>query len=153
MTKLSKNFSLEEMTFSETATRKGISNKPTKIQLEKLTTLCDNLLQPVRDKFGSTVVTSGLRGKELNELIGGSTKSQHCKGEAADFHCSRHTRYKVAKWISENLEFDQLILEGFTEDNPDRGWIHCSYAKKNRKQVLIATFEKGKKTVYSPYSF
>jgi len=153
MTHLSKNFTLGELTHSDYAVRKGIKNTATKIQLQKLTVLCQNLLQPVRDKFGTTVVTSGLRAKALNEAIGGSTRSQHCKGEAADFHCTRANRFKVAKWISENIEFDQLILEFFTEDTPDQGWVHCSVkAEKNRGQILMAYKDNGK-TAYKPFTF
>ena len=85
--KLSNSFSLSEMLKSNTANRKGIEEqyKPSKEVIDNLTRLCKKVLQPIRDSLEMPVrVTSGYRCKELNKAIGGSSKSQHVKGEAAD---------------------------------------------------------------------
>ena len=107
-----------------------------------------HVVQPVRDHFGVTVINSGYRGPALNEAVGGSSKSQHCKGEAVDIECPGTPNYDVANWIRENVEFDQLILEFYTPGIPDSGWVHVSYKHgENRKHVLTASKENGK-TVY-----
>ena len=148
--KLSKNFWLNEFTKSGVAARKGISNKPTPQVTENLTLLCKNILQVVRYAFGAVTINSGYRSRQLNKSIGGSIHSQHCKGEATDFEVQSEDYYEVAEWIRQNLEFDQLILEFYDEDDPNSGWIHVSYRKgKNRKQVLRAVRVKGK-TKYLP---
>ena len=109
-----------------------------------------HVVQPVRDKFGVTVINPGYRGPALNEAVGGSSKSQHCKGEAVDIECPGIANYDVADFIKENLEFDQLILEFYTPGIPDSGWVHVSYKHEaNRKSVLTAMKENGK-TVYKP---
>ena len=146
--RLSKNFTLAEFTKSQTATRRGIDNTPEGEHLEAAKELFENVVQKVRDKFGLTVINSGYRGPELNEAVGGSSKSQHCKGEAADIECPGNSNYDVAKWIEDNLDFDQLILEFYTPGIPDSGWVHVSYKPEgNRKSVLTAMREDGK-TVY-----
>ena len=150
---LSKNFPLKELIRSQTATRKGIDNFPPDYYLQNLEVLALKLLQPVRDEFGTTNVSSGFRSFDLNVAIGGSQNSQHSKGEAADFECPEYSNYEVAKWIANNLSFDQLILEGFDEENPYDGWIHCSYALcKNDKEILLCKFINGK-AHYSNYKF
>ena len=148
--KLSKNFTLEEYTKSQTALRLGIDNKPGYEHLDKAVKLFENVVQKVRDHFGVTVINSGYRGPELNKAIGGSEKSQHCKGEAVDIECPGTSNYVVAKWIEDNLDFDQLILEFYTPGEPNSGWVHVSYVGEgNRKQSLTAMKEDGK-TVYKP---
>jgi len=145
--KLSENFSLNELTKSQTATRKGIDNKPTTEQVENLKSLSINILQKIRDHYERPVrVTSGYRSPELCVAIGSSAKSQHAKGEAADFEITGIDNFDLAIWISKYLEFDQLISEFYTEQHPDSGWVHCSYKAdgKNRKQVLTAYKENGK---------
>ncbi len=146
---LSKNFWLSEFTKSQTATRLGIYNIPTEAEVDKLVILCTNVIQPVRDNFGVTAINSGFRSVILNRRIGGSATSQHCKGEAADFECPVHSNYDVAKWIRDNLDFDQLILEFHQPGIPSSGWVHCSYKSKetNRNQVLTAVRENGR-TIY-----
>ena len=84
---LSRNFSLLELTKSDTAIRRGIDNEPNADQVDKLKELCENILQPVRDHFGRVKVTSGFRSPELCAAIGSSANSQHAKAEAADFEC------------------------------------------------------------------
>jgi D-alanyl-D-alanine dipeptidase len=148
MVRLSTNFTLQEFTKSQTAIRQGLDNTPSTLHLHSAKLLFGNVVQPVRDNFGVTVINSGYRGPKLNEAVGGSSRSQHCKGEAVDIECPGTANYDVANWIKENLEFDQLILEFYTPGIPDSGWVHVSYkAEGNRKSVLTAMKENGK-TVY-----
>ena len=114
---LSRNFTLSELTKSDTAIRKGINNNPNAEQIEKLKALCENILQPVRDHFGRVKVTSGFRSPELCHAIGSSVNSQHSKAEAADFECIGVDNAELADWIYKNLEPDQLILEFYTRVN------------------------------------
>tara|TARA_R100000734_G_scaffold11_1_gene20 strand:- start:366 stop:812 length:447 start_codon:yes stop_codon:yes gene_type:complete len=138
---LSKNFSLAELTKSQTAERKGIPNTPTADHIYNLTALCENILQPIRNEFGSFIVSSGYRSPELCEAIGSKATSQHAKGEAADFEVAGVSNYKLATWIEENLPFDQLILECFQGGNS--GWIHCSYIPDGRKETLTYNRSEG----------
>ena len=149
--KLSDNFSLNELTKSQTAERKGIDNTPGPNHQENLKSLCEMILQPVRDHFGQVVsVSSGYRSQELCVAIGSSTQSQHAKGEAADFGIFGVSNKELADWINENLDYDQLILEYWKESDPNSGWVHCSYTNgSNRKQYLRAYKENGS-TKYEP---
>ena len=137
--KLSGHFSLAELTKSQTATRKGIDNKPTLDHIENLTELCTQVLEPTRRNFGKPmVISSAYRSEELCEAIGSKTTSQHAKGEAADFEMFGVDNKELAKYIKNNLVFDQLILEFYNPDDPSSGWVHCSYSKEeNRKQSLL----------------
>lgn len=135
--KLSEYFSLEEMTKSQTAVRMGIDNAPDDEQMQCLTDLCRNVLDHVRSEFGPLTPSSGFRSAALCEAIGSKPTSQHAKGEAADFEVMGVDNQEVAKWIIDNLEFDQLILEYYKEGEPNSGWVHCSYkAEGNRNEVL-----------------
>lgn len=148
---LTKNFTLSEMTKSETALRHGLDNTPGEIEIGNLTVLCEKVLQPVRDYFGMGVkVNSGFRHPEVNRAVGGSTTSDHCKGFAADIEIPGIANGQLAEWIEYNCDFTQLILEFYTPGVPDSGWVHVSYNPENlKKQVLTATRENGK-TVYLP---
>ena len=148
--RLSENFTMAEFTKSQTAERKGIDNTPQGEHLDAAVALFENVVQKVRDEFGVTVINSGYRSPELNEAVGGSSKSQHCKGEAVDIECPGTSNGDLARWIEENLEFDQLILEFYTKGVPDSGWVHVSYKADgdNRRSILTASREDGK-TVYS----
>ena len=143
---LSQNFSLIELTKSQTAERKGIDNTPSTEHQENLKSLCTNVLQPVRDHFERVVsVSSGYRSEELCLAIGSKTTSQHAKGQAADFEIYSLSNKELADWINKNLDYDQLILEYWKEEDPNSGWVHCSYKSEgNRKQYLKAYKEKGK---------
>jgi len=150
--KLTENFSLNELTKSQTAERKGIDNTPGTEHQENLKSLCEMILQPIRDHFGQVVsVSSGYRSPELCVAIGSSTQSQHAKGEASDFEIFGVSNKELADWIDENLDYDQLILEYWKgEDEPNSGWVHCSYTNgNNRKQYLRAYKENGS-TKYEP---
>ena len=151
--KLSSNFSLKELTASQTAERKGINNNPNEDQINKLKMLCENVLQKVRDHYSKVVtVSSGYRSPELCVAIGSSQNSQHAKGEAADFEIFGLSNAELCKWIADNLEFDQMILEYHKLDEPNSGWIHCSYkSEDNRKQILRAYRNGTGKTCYEEY--
>ena len=139
--RLSKNFTLAEFTKSQTAERRGISNNPNADHIFNLTALAENILQPIRNEFGSFVVSSGYRCVELCEAIGSSKNSQHAKGEAADFEVAGVSNFKLASWIESNLPYDQLILEFYTGGNT--GWIHCSYVPDGRKESLTYDKQNG----------
>ena len=151
--KLSSNFSLKELTASQTAERKGINNNPNEDQINKLKMLCENVLQKVRDHYSKVVtVSSGYRSPELCVAIGSSQNSQHAKGEAADFEIFGLSNAELCKWIADNLEFDQMILEYHKLEEPNSGWIHCSYkSEDNRKQILRAYRSGTGKTCYEEY--
>jgi zinc D-Ala-D-Ala carboxypeptidase len=146
---LTTNFTLAEMTKSETALRHDIPNEPGEAEIAALKLLCEKVLQPVRDHFGRGVkVNSGFRHPEVNAKVGGSKTSDHCRGQAADIEIPGIPNAELAEWIKDNLEFRQLILEYYQIGVPDSGWVHVSYvAEDNKKQVLTATKQNGK-TVY-----
>ena len=149
--KLSENLELAEVLRSESAKRNGIANVPTKEHIENLKELAVNVFQPIRNHFKAPIrISSGYRSKELNKRIGGSQTSQHSKGQAIDIDMdgTQITNKQVFDFILDNLEFDQLIWEFGTNNNPD--WVHVSYSDKNRKQVLRA-YKLHSKTVYVPY--
>jgi zinc D-Ala-D-Ala carboxypeptidase len=143
---LSTNFSLLELTKSQTAERKGIDNTPSPTHQDNLKLLCMHVLQPVRDHFNRVVsVSSGYRSSELCTAIGSKVTSQHAKGQAADFEIYGLPNKELADWINETLNYDQLILEYWKEKDPNSGWVHCSYkSEENRKQYLKAYKENGK---------
>jgi hypothetical protein len=150
---LSKNLTLAEVTRSESAKRKGISNEPTAEHLENFKKLAEKVFQPIREHFGVPIhISSGYRSKALNAAIGGSATSQHCSGEAIDIDMdgSTVTNKQVFDYIKDNLVFDQMIWEFGTDKNPD--WVHVSYEStgKQRKQILKAVKVNGK-TSYVPY--
>ena len=148
--KLSANFSLNELTKSETATRNGISNIPSQEVIEKLQALVNNVLQPVRNRCGPVIVTSGYRSPEVNKSVGGSSTSHHCFGYAADFEVLGMDNRELAIFIRDELaEFTQLILEFYVDGEPDSGWVHCSYDAADLKcQTLTARRVNGR-TQYS----
>ena len=151
---LSENFTLEEFIYSPTAIKHGIDNTPTAEHIKSIKALATNVIQPIRHFLRQPLrITSGYRNPVLNNKIGGAhtiqsgkkvPTSQHCKGEAADLNCAGRNA-DIFRYIKANLDFDQLIWEFGTNSEP--AWVHVSYAKKNRKQVLKAVKEGGK-TVY-----
>ena len=151
--KISQHLSLSEVTRSETAKRKGISNTPTAEHLDNFKLLAEKVFEPIRAHFGVPIhISSGYRSKELNDAIGGSQTSQHSKGQAIDIDMDGSTNGVTNKmifdFIKDKLDFDQLIWEFGTDKNPD--WVHVSYSKAgNRKQKLKAV-RSGAKTTYLP---
>jgi len=136
---LSKHFTLAEFTHSQTAERAGIDNAPNDEQRAKITILCVNVLEPVREHFGLPVrIDSGFRSQALNAIVPNSSNtSQHSLGEAADIVIPGVELMDVFGFIKDNLEFDQVIFE--------LTWVHVSFRLgKNRKQVLRAKFTDGK---------
>ena len=125
---LSDNFSLRELTKSQTAERLGIANEPDDEAVENLIILCDMILEPVRNHYDTPFVpNSGFRCLELNRAIGSSDTSQHTTGEAVDFEVPGVPNKDLALWVKDNCKFDQLILEFYKDDDPASGWVHCSY--------------------------
>jgi hypothetical protein len=145
---ITKNFSLREMIHSDIAAREGIENVPNEKQLAALTALCENVLQPLRDKLGVPVrVSSGFRCRALNshKEVRGAPNSQHLRGEAADIHAKGYTANELFHLILlSGIEFDQVIEE-FGE------WVHISYTtrRKNRQSAVIATRRKDGSAKYT----
>ena len=153
--KLSEHLDLSEVTRSESAKRKGISNMPTEAHIANFKLLAEKIFEPIRNHFRCPIIiSSGYRSKELNAAIGGSLTSQHCQGEAIDIDMDGTpngvTNRMVFDYIKDNLEFDQLIYEFGDSNNPD--WVHVSYEStgKQRKQILKAIRVNGK-TSYTNY--
>ncbi len=150
---LSDNLSLAEAISSATALRKGIANKPTQQHLLNLKEVALHIFQPCREHFGKPLrVTSGYRSEELNKAIGGSSKSQHSKGEALDMQSTKgYTNKELFMFIKDHLNFDQLIGE-FPDNVGEFAWVHCSYKKEgNRGEVLIAYKDENNKTKYTKW--
>lgn len=121
---ISANFKLAEFEVSAIAIRNGIDNKIPESKVPNIVALVENVLQPLRDKFGPITITSGYRCPKLNALVKGSRTSQHMQAEAADIKLAGVYHYMVCEWIRDNLKFDQLIYE-----YGEQGWIHVSYRK------------------------
>lgn len=152
--RISDHISYTESVRSNTAKRKGIRNKPNEAQLGNMRRLAEHIFEPLRKHFGDKPIriNSFFRSIRLNKAVGGSSTSQHCKGQAIDIddthgHC---TNKEMFDYIKENLDFDQLIWEFGTNDNPD--WVHISYVSQfqNRKIILRAGRFR-RKVVYTPY--
>lgn len=134
--RLSKNFTLFELTYSDTASKLGFKNLPTQEEIRNLGALAQNVLQPLRDMLGKPItITSGFRNKLLNQKVGGASNSQHLYGQAADIIVLGMEVEDLYNYIkNSNLIYDQLILE----QTKNTKWVHISYNKKfNRRQNLI----------------
>ena len=144
---ISKHISYKEGVYSITATRRGIDNTPNDEQLTNMELVADEVFEPLRAYVGGPIkINSFFRSPELNTAIGGSSKSQHCKGQAIDIDDTfgRMTNAEMYHWIKEYLEFDQMIWEFGDDDNPN--WVHVSYVSEseNRNRCLKAYKDKGK---------
>ena len=157
--RISKNFTLAELTKSNTATRLGISNTPDKEGIHKLRLLATELLQPLRNAVGALRVTSGYRSAQLSEAVGSSSNSQHCRYEAVDMQYVKRGKMDNIKiydaLIDLDLDYDQCILEfgNATEhiDPTEPDWIHLSWkVVDNRRQTLVAYKDENNKTKYRP---
>ncbi len=135
---LTKNFSLEELYESTTATRSGIHNIPGVNETQCLRDLAVHILQPLRDYFNKPVIIrSGYRSAPLNRAVGGAHDSQHMKGQAADITINGVGNDLIWQYIRDNMLYDQLILEYVPADNPERGWVHVSFRDGiNRKDAI-----------------
>ena len=148
------HFSLAEFTRSESAKRHGVSNDPTPEHLMNITVLCNQVLEPVRVKFGPLNISSGYRSKTLNHFIGGAMNSDHSFGRAADIDQddlpTDYTNNDIFHFIKDNLKFKQLIAE--FPVNGKLGWVHVSYDANNLKnEILIATNKIAGRTNYVTY--
>ena len=134
---LSKNFTLSELTHSSTANYHNVSNTPDRFALENLTKLCNDILQPIRDKWGDSIfINSGYRNPKLNRLVGGSSSSQHIKGEAADITVgSKEGNHKLFDMIVQMIE-DKEITVGQLIDEKDYKWLHVSLPYRKVNQIL-----------------
>jgi len=143
---ISDHISDKEGVHSNTAIRRGLINKPTKAQRECMVIIAEEIFEPLREWVGGPIrINSFFRGPELNTAIGGSNKSQHCKGQAMDIDdggCKK-TNAEMYAWIKKNLDFDQMIWEFGDNNNPN--WVHISYVGKisNRNRCLKAYKENG----------
>jgi hypothetical protein len=146
---LTENFSLHELTKSETALRLNLDNTPDEDTIDSLRLLAQKVLQPVRDHYGMGVkVNSGYRSPESNAAVGGSKTSDHCKGQAADIEIPSVPNAELAQWIMYNLDYTQLILEFYTPGIPDSGWVHVSYDPNNLKKQELTAMKVDGKTQY-----
>ena len=154
--KISEHLTLKEVTKSQTAARLGISNDPDAHQLAALKAIAENIFEPVRNHFGVPIgISSGLRSKALNKAIGGSSRSQHCHGQALDIDADIYggiNNRDIFHYIRKHLDFDQLIWEFGTDQEP--AWVHVSFTDDdiNRGQTLRAIKENGK-TKYIRYKY
>ena len=144
---ISKHVSYKEGVYSATATRRGIDNDPNDEQLDNMKRIAEKVFEPLRKYVGGPIkINSFFRSVKLNKIIGGSSKSQHCHGQAIDIDDT----FKVVansdmyNYIKNNLDFDQMIWEFGDDDNPN--WVHVSYVSKedNRNRCLKAYKEQGK---------
>ena len=145
---LSAHFNLAEFTRSESAKRHGVSNEPTPEHLDNIKVLCEKVLEPIRMKFGPINISSGYRSKVLNHYIGGTLRSQHCEGKAADIDMDDMqgvTNKQIFEYIKNELEFDQLINEF------NYGWVHVSYNLGNNRKQILDALKVNNKTVYAAH--
>ena len=149
MKNISEHISYKEGVYSITALRLGLNNDPTKTHLTNMELLAEKIFEPLRKHVGGPIkINSFYRGPELNKAIGGSSNSQHCKGQAIDIddvygYMSNADMYE---YIKNNLSFDQMIWEFGNSDNPD--WVHVSYVNEeaNRNRCLLAYKDENNKT-------
>lgn len=149
--KISEHLDLAEVIRSESAKRNNISNMPTPEHIENFKALAEAIFEPIRNHFKVPIrVSSGYRSKELNAFIKGVSSSQHCKGQAIDIDMdgTSITNRQIFDFIKDNLPFDQLIYEFGDDNNPD--WVHVSYVRNGRRQILKA-FKINGQTKYFPY--
>ena len=144
---ISKHISNKEGVYSATALRRGIDNTPNEEQLSNMKLIAEKIFEPLREYVGGPIkINSFFRSSKLNKAIGGSTTSQHCKGQAMDIDDTfgYKTNANMYKFIKEHLNFDQMIWEFGDDDNPN--WVHVSYVspEKNRNRCLKAYKDKGK---------
>ena len=144
---ISQHISYKEAVYSRTAQRLGIDNEPNDEQMKNMLNIAQEVFEPLRMWVGGPIkINSFFRSPELNKAIGGSTKSQHCHGQAIDLDDTfgRATNAEMFEFIKKHLDFDQIIWEFGDDENPD--WVHVSYVseEKNRNRCLKAYKEKGK---------
>mgnify|MGYP003154385153 FL=1 len=144
---ISKHISYKEGAYSNTAIRRGIDNNPDPKQLQNMKLVAEKVFEPLREHVGKPIkINSFFRCPELNKAIGGSSKSQHCNGQAMDIDDTygNMSNADMYEWIKENLDFDQMIWEFGSDENP--AWVHVSYVSSalNRNRCLKAYKDNGK---------
>ena len=145
--RISKHITYKEATYSATAKRLHLDNTPDEDTLYEMAKVAHNIFEPLRLYVGGAIkINSFYRSKEVNQAVGGSSKSQHCKGQAIDIDdvFGHKSNAEMFEYIRENLDFDQMIWEFGDTDNPN--WVHVSYVskKENRNRILRAIRENGK---------
>jgi len=144
---ISRHISNKESVYSRTAQRLDIDNTPTEKHKDNMIKLAEKVFEPLRAYVGGPIkINSFYRSPELNKAIGGSSKSQHCNGQAIDIDDTfgKMSNAEMYEFIKENLDFDQMIWEFGDEENPN--WVHVSYVSeaKNRNRCLQAYKENGR---------
>ena len=151
---ISKNISYKEATHSTTAKRLGVDNTPNAEQMSNMRYVAENVFQPIREHFGVPIyISSFFRSEALNKAIRGSLSSTHIKGEAMDLDADvfgRINNAQIFNYIKDHLEFDQLIWEFGTDDNP--AWVHVSLSKRNNRNQILKAIKVGGKTHYEIYA-
>ena len=147
MDKISKHISYKEGVYSRTAERLGLKNDPSDDHLANMKIIAEKVFEPLRMHVGGPIkINSFYRGPELNKAIGGSSKSQHCHGQAIDIDDTygNASNAEMYNWIKANLDYDQMIWEFGTDENPN--WVHISYVspESNRNRCLKAYKDNGK---------
>lgn len=149
--KLSNNFSLSEFTDSNTAERRGIDNSPTAEHIHNMVALCENVLQPLRERIGKSIrVSSGYRSEALNDAIGGSKTSEHSKGMAADIKLivngENQSQILYNTILAMDIPFRQMIWEFGDDDTPN--WVHISFNQSDNKRQCLRAYKDNGKTKY-----
>jgi hypothetical protein len=146
---MTQSFSIKELTYSDTAIRLGIDNTPTDEVLVNLQNVCQFILEPVRNHFDKPItITSGYRSPELCKAIGSSVTSQHTKGESVDFEILGIANKEVSDWIVNHLDYDQCILEFWKPEEPNSGWVHCSYKPSGNRKMYLRAYKGNGRTIY-----
>lgn len=138
---ISRNFTFAELLVTSQKIDNSTSDETV---IWNLQLLAENILEAVRFGKGSVIIHSAYRSPKVNAAVGGSLKSQHSKGQAADFHVNGVTNYDLAIWIRDNLDFDQLILENYVKGSPLSGWVHCSFTERNLRYQALTKFKGSK---------
>jgi hypothetical protein len=136
---LSEHFSIKELCRSEMADRLGIANTPDEAAIACLKALCENVLEPIRAKFGPFRPNSGFRCLDVNRAIGSKDNSQHRLGQAVDIECPPVSNDDLFDWVRMNLSFDQIIREFAKEGDPFSGWVHVSYVSRDENRRKVTT--------------
>jgi hypothetical protein len=146
---MTQSFSIKELTYSDTAIRLGIDNTPTDEILINLQNVVQFILEPVSNNFDSQIViTSGYRSPALCQAIGSSATSQHAFGMAVDFEILGIPNKEVSDWIVNHLDFDQCILEFWKPEQPNSGWVHCSYKTSGNRKMYLKAYKGNGRTIY-----
>lgn len=151
--KISNYTTIEQATKSETAIRKGIDNTPNQEQLEAMRLLCEKVYDPLCKTIGRALpYTSFFRSVKLNKAIGGSSTSQHCKGEAIDIDCDGTAidNKTIFELIKAEFEYDQLINE-FPDAKGNPAWVHVSFSKNGNRGIVLKAIKENGKTKYVNY--